>query len=195
MPETRLPAIRRMALAEDDRGLEPNAHAGAVVIGVLPPRARFWLRLKPTLLDRATSVAGFALNLPINRCQSAQGKRTLRLGPDEWLLCGPETAGNAIADAIEATLRDLSHALVDVSHAHVALSVSGSQAAEAINSGCPLDLSSVAFPPGAATRTLMGNADIILSRWQDRAGFELECGRSFAGYVRHFLEVAGRGRP
>jgi len=194
MAETRLPAIRRMALAEDDQGSDRNAHAGAVVIGLLPPRARFWLRLHPRLLDRAKSVAGFALNLPINRCQSADGKRSLRLGPDEWLLLAPETAGDAIADEIEATLRDLTHALVDVSHAHVGLSVSGAQAAEAINSGCPLDLSPVAFPPGAATRTLIGNAEIILSRWQDRAGFEVECGRSFAAYVRQFLEVAGQGR-
>ena len=194
MAETRSPAIRRMALAEDDQGSDRNAHAGAVVIGLLPPRARFWLRLHPRLLDRAKSVAGFALNLPINRCQSADGKRTLRLGPDEWLLLGPETAGNAIVDEIEATLRDLTHALVDVSHAHVALSVSGAQAAEAINSGCPLDLSPVAFPPGAATRTLIGNAEIILSHAQDQAGFEVECGRSFAAYMRQFLEVAGQGR-
>jgi len=193
MPEARFVPIRRMALAED-WGLDPNAHARAVVIRLLPPRARFSLRLPPTLIDRAASVAGFALNLPINRCWSAHGKRALRLGPDEWLLCGPEAEGTEIADAIEATLRDLAHALIDVSHAHVALSVSGPQAAEAINSGCPLDLSSGAFPPGAATRTLMGNAEIILSRWQDRAGFEVTCGRSFAAYVREFLEVAGQGR-
>jgi sarcosine oxidase subunit gamma len=182
-----------MALAEDDRGVDPNARAGTVAMALLPPRARFWLRHHPALIDQAQSVAGFALSLPINRCQSTDGKRTLRLGPDEWLLSGPETAGNAIADEIEATLRDRRHALVDVSHAHVALSVSGPQAAEVINGGCPLDLSSVAFPVGAATRTLMGSAEIILSRWQDPAGFEVECGRSFAAYVRQFLQVAGQG--
>ena len=194
MPEARSVPIRRLALAEDDWGLDPNAHARAVVIRLLPPQARFSLRLPPTLIDRAASVAGFALDLPINRCQSAPGKRSLRLGPDEWLLCAPEREGDAIAHAIEASLRDLMHALVDVSHAHVALSVSGPQAAEAINGGCPLDLSGVAFPPGAATRTLMGNAEIILSCWQDQAGFEVECGRSFAAYVREFLESAALGR-
>jgi sarcosine oxidase, subunit gamma len=192
MPETRFFPVRRMALAEADGGSDPNSH-GAVVIRLLPPRARFWLRLHPKLLERAKSVAGFALDLPINRCQSTDAKRTLRLGPDEWLLCGPETQGNEIANETEAALRDLTHALVDVSHAHVALSVSGARAAEAINSGCPLDLSSAAFPPGVATRTLIGNGEIILSRWQDRAGFEVECGRSVAAYVREFLEAAGQG--
>jgi len=175
-------------------GSDPNALDGAVVLGLLPPRARFSLRLDPTLLEQAKSVAGFALDVPINRCQSAGERRTLRLGPDEWLLCGPQGKGNEIANAAEAALRDLTHALVDVSHAHVALSVSGPQAAEAINGGCPLDLTSVAFPPGAATRTLLGNAEIILSRWVDRAEFEVECGRSFAAYVRDFLEAARQGR-
>jgi sarcosine oxidase, subunit gamma len=191
MPEPRSFAIRRMALAEDDRGSDPGAHAEAVVVRQLPPLARYSLRLQPTLLEPAKSVAGFVLNLPINRCRSVHGKSTLRLGPDEWLLCGPEMEGNAIAGEIEASLRDVTHALVDVSHAYVALSVSGPEAAEAINSGCPLDLSSVAFPQGAATRTLIGHAEIILSRWQDRAGFEVACGRSFAAYVREFLEEVG----
>src|SRR5262245_49895081 len=90
MPEPRSFAIRRMALAEDDQGSDASARAGAVVIRPLPPVARFSLRLQPTLLEHAKSVAGFVLNLPINRCQSVQGKRTLRLGPDEWLLCGPQ---------------------------------------------------------------------------------------------------------
>jgi sarcosine oxidase subunit gamma len=192
MPETRSLAIRRMALAEDDRASDRQARAGVVVIRLLPPRARFSLRLQPTLLARAKSVAGFALNLPINRCQSVDGKRTLRLGPDEWLLCGPEMEASAIAAEIEASLRDFTHALVDVSHAYVVLSVSGPKAAETINGGCPLDLSSLAFPQGAATRTLIGNAEIILSRWQDRAGFEVACGRSFAAYVRELLEELGR---
>ncbi|HEY7083891.1 MAG TPA: sarcosine oxidase subunit gamma family protein [Hyphomicrobiaceae bacterium] len=192
MPEPRSFAIRRMALAKDDRGSDPSARDGAVVIRLLPPLARFSLRLQPRLLEPAKSVAGFGLNLPINRCQSVHGKGTLRLGPDEWLLCGPPVEGDAIAGEIEASLRDVTHALVDVSHAYVALSVSGPGAAEAINSGCPLDLSSVAFPQGAATRTLVGTVEIILSRWQDRAGFEVACGRSFAAYVREFLEEVGQ---
>jgi len=194
MPETGFFPVRRTPLAGDDGGLDPSTHDGMVVLGLLPPRARFSLRLDPTLLEQAKSVAGFALDVPINRCQSVGERRTLRLGPDEWLLCGPQTEGNEIANAAQAALGDLTHALVDVSHAHVALSVSGPQAAEAINSGCPLDLTCVAFPPGAATRTLLGNAEIVLSRWVGQAGFEVECGRSFAAYVRDFLEAARKGR-
>jgi sarcosine oxidase, subunit gamma len=191
MPDTRNPPARRTALG-DDRGaaggLDPHAYEAAAV-QVLAPRARFWLRLDPSLLGQAGSLAPFQLDLPINRCQSAAGMRFLRLGPDEWLLLGPEVEGSLIAKEVEAALGHLHHALVDVSHAHVALSVSGPQAAEVINSGCPLDLSATAFPPGAATRTLLGKAEIILWRSEDRI-FEIECGRSLAAYVKAFLDGA-----
>jgi len=73
--------------------------------------------------------------------------------------------------------------------------VAGPQAAEVINSGCPLDLSPSAFPPGAATRTLLGKAEIILSRWEEMAAFEVECARSLAAYVQEFLAAAAARPP
>jgi sarcosine oxidase, subunit gamma len=189
MPERRFPPARNLALTEV-AGQDTHGERAPVVIRRLPPVARFSLRLAPALLGRATSLAGFALDLPINRRRIAGGKRTLRLGPDEWLLCAPETAAAQIARDVEAALGRLHHALVDLSHAHIALSLAGPQAADAINSGCPLDLSPSAFPPGTATRTLLGKAEIILSRAEETAAFELECARSFAAYVREFLSAA-----
>jgi len=190
MPERPFPPARRMALPEEDAGQDTPEAGAPVVIRRLPPVARFSLRLAPALLGRATSVAGFALDLPINRWRIAGGKRSLRLGPDEWLLCAPETAAAQIARDVEAALGSLHHAFVDLSHAHIALSVAGPRAADAINSGSPLDLSPTAFPPGDATRTLLGKAEIILSRGEDIAAFEVECARSYAAYVREFLSAA-----
>ena len=187
MPERRVPLRRRLALGES--GDAPAAKAeGGLVIALLPPRARILLRLDPTHL-KVEWLADFAFSLALNRCRSAGGKRTLRLGPDEWLLCGEKTAASQIATDLEAALEGLPHALVDVSHAYVALSVSGPRAREAINSGCPLDLSSPAFPPGAATRTLLGKIEIILSHWEE-GSFELECARSLGAYAQEFLNVA-----
>jgi sarcosine oxidase subunit gamma len=190
MPERRVPLRRRLALGEGDDGRAAKAEGG-LVIALLPPRTRVLLRLDPTLLE-VESLADFAFSLPINRCRRVGGRRTLRLGPDEWLLWGEETAASQIGRDLEAALEGLPHALVDVSHAHVALSVSGPRARDAINSGCPLDLSSPAFPPGAATRTLLGRIEIILSHWQE-GSFELECARSLAAYAQEFLNVAGIG--
>ena len=183
---------RRTPLTETGSELDSHAQDNAVVIRLLAPRARFSLRIDLSLLARAKTIAGFALGMPINRYTTAAGWTAMRLGPDEWLLSGPESEAARIAGDVGAALASLHHALVDVGHARVALSVSGPRAADVINSGCALDLASPVFPTGAATRTLLGKAEIILSKCDDAPTFEIECARSFAAYVRDFLLDAAR---
>jgi sarcosine oxidase subunit gamma len=183
---------RRTPLAETGSELASHAQDKAVAIRLLAPRSRFSLRIEPSLLAPAKTIAGFALGMPINRYATAAGWTATRLGPDEWLLSGPESEAAQIAGDVEAALASLHHALVDVGHARVALSVSGPRAADVINGGCALDLASPAFPVGAATRTLLGKAEIILSKCDDAPTFEIECARSFADYVRDFLLDAAR---
>jgi sarcosine oxidase, subunit gamma len=192
MPEAYLRLSRRTPLGETDVEPGPRAQADVVVIRPLAPRARFSLRIDPSLLARAKTVAGLTLDMPINRYTVAAGWTAMRLGPDEWLLSGPERAAAQIAVDVEAALSALHHALVDVGHRQVALSVSGRRAADVINSGCALDLAPDALPVGAATRTLLGKAEIVLSKWDDEPTFEVECARSFAFYVRDFLQEAAR---
>ncbi|TIM60713.1 MAG: sarcosine oxidase subunit gamma, partial [Mesorhizobium sp.] len=72
-----------------------------------------------------------------------------------------------------------------------AISVIGPAAAATINSGCPQDLSLDVFPVGAASRTILGKAEIVLLRTATDA-FRVECWRSFSDYVFTFLsEAAG----
>jgi sarcosine oxidase subunit gamma len=183
MAEIALPLSRRMVIGE----------TGAADIRLLAPRARFSLRVAPALLAQTPLVAGFSLDMAINRCSSAGGRTAMRLGPDEWLLSGPESEAAQIARDVEAALDGLHHALFDVSHRQVALSVAGPGAAAVINAGCPLDLGPTAFPAGSATRTLLGKAEIILSRPGGAPAFKVECVRSFAPYVRDFLLEAAQG--
>jgi sarcosine oxidase subunit gamma len=181
---------RRIAL--DATGPALSSASALVTINVLPPRARFVLRIDASLLSGAGTLAGFALDLPINRCSARDGRSTMRLGPDEWLLIGPA----ADAERIDAELRSAfvgrHHALVDISHRQVAFSVSGPKAADVINAGCPLDFAATVFTPGHATRTLLGKAEIVLCLSTDPPNFALECGRSYAMYVRDFLHEAAR---
>lgn len=170
-----------------------SAHDGAI-IRVLPPRARFCLRLDPAALGVHRAVAGFALDIAINRC-AANGRAeriALRLGPDEWQLLGRVEESEAIVREVEAALGGMHHSLVDVSHRQVAFAVSGPESANVVSAGCPLDLAAHVFAQGHATRTLLGRAEIILIRPDATASFEIECGRSFAGYVRDFLREAAR---
>jgi sarcosine oxidase subunit gamma len=166
--------------------------SGAVVIQPLPARARSSLRLDPALLATTGPIAGLTLDMAINRRTTPGGRAAMRLGPDEWLLCGPEEEATQILLDVEKAVAGLHHSLVDISHRHVAFSVSGRRAVDAINSGCPLDLSSAAFPTGHATRTLLGKAEVILARTDDGPTFEIECARSFAAYIREFLLEAAR---
>jgi sarcosine oxidase subunit gamma len=137
-------------------------------------------------------IAGLTLNMAINRRTASGGRAALRLGPDEWLVCGAEEEAARIRRDVEKAVEGRHYSLVDISHRHVALSVSGRRSADAINSGCPLDLSPAAFPAGHATRTLLGKAEVILARTDDGPTFEIECARSFAAYIRDFLLEAAR---
>jgi sarcosine oxidase subunit gamma len=183
---------RRSALAETDADRASEGARDSVAIRLPAPRVRFSLRLDPSLLPAAKQVAGFTLDMPINRRMSSGERVAMRLGPDEWLLSGSEGEAARIARDVEAALAGLHHSLVDVSHRHVALSVAGVRAADVINSGCPLDLAPPAFQVGFATRTLLGKAEVILAKTDDLPSFEIECARSFAAYVHDFLLEAAR---
>ena len=164
---------------------------GRTTIRVLPAASRFSLRVRAA--GALVSVAGLTLDLPINRCAAADRDRWVaRLGPDEWLIGGPEPDTNAMAEDIERALASHVHALVDISHRSVAIEVSGPEAAATLNAGCPLDLNSLTFPSGSATRTLMGKAEIVLAKSDDAPTYRVECWRSFATYVHGFLREAAR---
>jgi sarcosine oxidase subunit gamma len=183
-------ARRIMALAGIATTSARTTDAPGMMIRPAPARARFSLRLDPALAR--PGVAGFDLALPINGRSRAGERSALRLGPDEWLLIGPDGDSDVIPGQVEAALEGGFHALTDVSHRNVAIIVAGRHAAAILNSGCPLDLSEAAFPTGRATRTLLGKAEILLSRVDDAPTFEVECWRSFATYVHDFLVEAAR---
>ena len=193
MVETTFHLSRRMALDGMEAKRIESATSEPVLIRLLPPRARFSLRFDSALLSTPARVAGLTLDMPINRYVFSASSTAMRLGPDEWLLSGPEGETAQIAADVGEVLAGLHHSLVDISHRHVALSVSGPRAADVLNSGCPLDLSSSAFPAGCATRTLLGKADVVLAKTDDLPTFEIECGRSFAAYIHDFLLEAARG--
>jgi sarcosine oxidase, subunit gamma len=97
--------------------------------------------------------------------------------------------------ALERTLSDIPHALVDISHRQFALEVSGAHAATILSGACPLDLDLAEFPVGMCTRTVLAKADIVLWRTQEQV-FHLEVWRSFLGYVTGLLsEIALEFHP
>jgi sarcosine oxidase, subunit gamma len=180
----RINAARRVSALADA--------ASPAIIRPLPGAARFSLRLREEDAAAIGEAAGFSVDQRLNRFAARGERLSRRLGPNEWLLIGPEADGEAIAAEIAATLGERFHSLVDIGHRNVAIEVKGAHAADIINAGCPLDLFEASFPTGMATRTILGKAEIVLARTDDTPTFRVECWRSFASYVHDFLVEAAR---
>lgn len=158
-------------------------------IAEAPPATRLMLRGAPEVAARAGAAFGVVPPLEPCRANQAGERAALWLGPDEWLLLAPSDAD---ATKLAAALEGLVHSLVDVSDGTEALLLHGAGAALALSAGCPLDLHPDAFPPGMATRTVLGRIGITLWR-RGAADWWVEVARSQAAYARAFLAEAGRG--
>lgn len=173
-------AIRRDPLS----GLAPILVRNRLAIEPAAPASRFVLRGPETAASLVGSAFGLTLPRDINRASVEGDRAAFRLGPDEWLLIGPD--GEAMP-----RVEGEPHSLVDVGHRNVGLTVSGAIATDVLSSGVMLDLDAAAFPVGMATRTLFVKAEIVL--WRREADlFHIEVWRSFAVYLRALLEDAAR---
>lgn len=159
---------------------------GGLSLTVLPPASRLSLRAPAGSVADLSAALG--MDLPRSSKTSAsdgKGRFALWLGPDEWLVVD-EAGGDLVAAcrAVQAL-----HSAVDISHRNVGLLVSGQGAANAVNAGCPQDLSLEAFPVGACSRTVLGKIEMVLYRPSEDS-FRIECWRSFADYAHAFLAEA-----
>jgi sarcosine oxidase subunit gamma len=164
----------------------------STAVRALAPAARYVLRGADEVRVAAERALGVALPASPCRAGIAAKRAALWLGPDEWLLIGPEAASDELAALLGGALQGLPHSLVDVSHRQCALTVSGPAAATLLAAGCPLDLDASTFPVGMCTRTTLAKAEIVLWRTEPEV-FRVEVWRSFSTYVSQFLAEAARG--
>ncbi len=175
-------AARVHPLAVLGAGSMPGAGA---TLRALPPACRISLRADPQVAAAIAAAIGLPLPEAMCRANVLGARAALRLGPDEWLLIGPEAAGESLARVAMAVPGPAS--VVDVSHRSTALEIAGPRAVAVLGAFCALDLDAAAFPVGMCTRTLLGKAEIVL--WRSAAEcFRIEVWRSFAPYVWNCLE-------
>ena len=162
---------------------------------VLPPASRFVFR--GDAAARAAAGSAFGVQLSEEPCRAAvSGSRAaLWLGPDEHLLLASADDGVAVGSAVEATLGERPHSLVDVSHRQVGLHVQGPRAEWLLESHCPLPFNLRDFPVGMCTRTVFAKAEVVL--WRVAADrFHVEVWRSFSQYLVGLLrDVASETGP
>lgn len=151
------------------------------------PAFRMSLRAPQKSIGALSKSLGLALpKSPKNSISNGQ-RAALWLGPDDWLII--DTGKSNPVDALSKTR--VLHSAVDVSHRNTAITVTGSGAEALLSAGCPQDLDRKVFAVDACSRTVFGNAEVVLWRTGSNT-FRLECWRSFSTYIFDFLEEAAR---
>jgi sarcosine oxidase subunit gamma len=167
----------------------PVTSFDAVAVKILPPVARFNLRIAPADLAVASKVIGLTLPTKIGQGAQNADRGAYCLGPDEWLLHTAEADQQAIVAAFDKVRSKTPHSLVVISDREMTIGITGPAVAELLSVACPLDLSRV--PVGGAKRTVFDYAQVVLIRDSEDA-FRLEVWRSFVPHVQGLLQIATR---
>ncbi|MEB3371214.1 sarcosine oxidase subunit gamma [Saccharopolyspora mangrovi] len=155
--------------------------------------AQVTLRVDPK--SPAAERIGTALGamLPNQAGQVARTERLLVawLGPDEWLLIGPEGEADQLQTTLTQALGDEHGAVVDVSAHRTIIEVSGLRAPELLAKGCALDLHRRNFGPDRCAQTLLARAGVLLlCREAEPPSYWIFVRASFARYLADWLRDA-----
>lgn len=190
-------AVRRSPLAdyaERFTALYERSN-GTVSIRELPFVTQFNLRADPqdtALMQSLQANLGFPLPVLPNTVTNRDDRRALWLGPDEWLIVGPEGQDKALEQTLRTGLNGAFGAVVDVSANRTVLQVRGPAAGDLLAHAVPIDLHPRVFPAGRCAQTLLAKAQVIVERLEEDPGFHLYIRSSFAAYVADWLlDAAG----
>ena len=188
--------IRQSALAQlglDGRARAERGEAG-VALAERPFRAIVNLRGDPedaAFLGAAQGALG--LDLPLSPNTTAtQGKTTaLWLGPNEWWIVTDDPTADHAA-RLRTTLAEVHAAVTEVGESRTCVEVSGPRARDLLAKACPLDLHPRSFQPGTCAQSHLAKATGLIHQTSDAPAYDLYVLRSFAEYLWHWLEDAGR---
>ena len=188
-------AVRRSPLADyRDRFVALSAATrGDILVREVPYLAQINFRADPNdadIMQRLASTLGFALPVLPNMATSHNDRRALWLGPDEWLIVGPDGEQEILGQALRDGLNGTVGSIVDVSANRTMLEVGGPKARELLSHGVPIDLDARTFGPDRCAQTLLAKAQVVIERHHDEP-FHLYIRSSFAHYAAEWLLDAG----
>jgi sarcosine oxidase subunit gamma len=166
-----------------------TASRGELSIREVPFVSQLNLRADPTdtaLMQRLAAALGFALPVGPNTVSAYGERRALWLGPDEWLLVGPDGHQQTLEQALRNGLNGALGSIIDVSANRTVLEIRGARARDLLGHGVPIDLDGHSFGPGRCAQTLLAKAQVIIERRQGPA-FDLYARASFACYLADWL--------
>jgi sarcosine oxidase subunit gamma len=184
-------AVRRSALADyaERFAALSAASGGELSMRELPFVTQVNLRADAKdagLMQRLAEALGFALPVVPNTLASRDHGRALWLGPDEWLVVGPDGQQQALEQTLRNGLDGAFGSILDVSANHTLLEIRGSKARELLAHGVPIDLDARSFGPGSCAQTLLAKVQVIIQR-RDEIAFYVYAQTSFATYVADWL--------
>ena len=184
-------AVRRSPLANyTDRFAALSAATdGALSIRELPFVSQVNLRADPKdadLMQRLATAIGFALPVVPNTVGSREDHRALWLGPDEWLVVGPDGQQGAIERELRNGLNSAFGSIVDVSANRTVIEIRGGKARDLLAHCVPIDLDARVFSAGRCAQTLLVKAHVIIE-CRDESGLILYVRASLATYAADWL--------
>ena len=141
-------------------------------------------------LKAAEGPLGFSLPLISNTVSHGADLAALWLGPDEWLIITPTDGESAIVASIDGALGDMHSSITDQTGGQTIIRISGPSARDLLAKGCTLDLHPTVFGPGRCAQTLVAKAMATIVYVDDTPTFDLVVRRSFADYLRSWLQDA-----
>jgi sarcosine oxidase subunit gamma len=181
-------ALRRSPLGHLADVLAAGSAEASVMLHEVPFLAQVNVRVEPGGAAAARIAAALGVPLPAEpgTVATAGSRAVLWLGPDEWLVVGPEGDAAAIERLLRTALGDDRGSVVDVSANRTTLELSGPSARDVLEKGCSLDLHPRSFQPGRCAQTLLARSQVIL--WQTtESSYRLLVRGSFAEYVAEWL--------
>ncbi|MBO0874689.1 MAG: sarcosine oxidase subunit gamma [Pseudonocardia sp.] len=165
--------------------------APEVRIAELPFGSAVNLRADPTAAAVA-EVLGGPLPTEPNTVVEWRGRHVLWLGPNEWLVVGPDGDAPGLVARLRAALAGTRGSAVDVSANRTTVEVSGQRATDLLEKGCQLDLHPRAFRAGRCAQTMVAKAQVVLWQATDApaVAYRLLVRGSFAGYLAAWLADA-----
>lgn len=124
----------------------------------------------------------------------ADGALVVRTAPGAWLLLAPAGSSSSMVRRTEALADGEFASVVDVTHGHTVLRLTGSAAASVLAKLCAIDLSDAVAPDGTAVRTLLAgiNAAVIRDDAVAARSYLALCDRSYGEYLIDVLTDAGQ---
>ena len=187
--------VRRSPLADVVGRNRLTADEKAVVVACERPfQSHINIRLDPddaVSLRQVGKLLGVDLPRSPNTTAFGQYFLVIWLALDEWLLIGERDLGVSMASSLHRALNTQGAAVTEVGSGQTIIRLRGSATSDLFARGCVLNLSSMAFPPGACAQTVLARVPVLLVSIDSEPTIDVIVRRSFAAYLWTWIEDAG----